>query len=148
MDAPKVLAKGRNLLAEEIKEQARWAGVPILENAPLAQSLYRSVEAGQSIPVELYAAVASILAFLYRQRVEQEMRQRREQAAGARGGVPQGATGRGPTQPGGPGSGSATGLIPGSIGPRGQNSRRNRTGSDSEDDPNATPESKRQPRPK
>lgn len=84
MDAPKVLAKGRNLLAEEIKDQARWAGVPILENPPLARSLYRSVEPGESIPVELYAAVASILAFLYRKRVEQEMRQRQERAAAAR----------------------------------------------------------------
>jgi flagellar biosynthetic protein FlhB len=81
MEAPRVLAKGRNLLAEEIKEQARWAGVPILENPPLARSLYRSVEPGESIPVDLYAAVASILAFLYRQRVEQELRQRRERAA-------------------------------------------------------------------
>jgi len=81
MDAPKVLAKGRNLLAEEIKEQARWAGVPIQENPPLARSLYRLAEPGDSIPVELYAAVASILAFLYRQRVEQEMRQRREREA-------------------------------------------------------------------
>jgi len=88
MDAPKVLAKGRNLLAEEIKEEARWAGVPILENAPLARSLYRSVEPGDSIPVELYAAVASILAFLYRQRVEQQMRQRRERAAGPVNGNP------------------------------------------------------------
>ncbi len=85
MDAPKVLAKGRNLLAEEMKQQARWAGVPILENPPLAQSLYRLVEPGESIPVELYAAVASILAFLYRQRVEQEMRQRRERAADSPG---------------------------------------------------------------
>ncbi len=74
MEAPKVLAKGRNLLAEEIKAEARWAGVPIIENPPLARSLYRSVEVGQAIPVDLYAAVASILAYLYRQRVEQEMR--------------------------------------------------------------------------
>ena len=86
MEAPKVLAKGRNLLAEEIKEQARWAGVPILENPPLARSLYRSVETGESIPVDLYAAVASILAFLYRQRVEQELRQRRERARNANAG--------------------------------------------------------------
>ena len=41
MEAPKVLAKGRNLLAEEIKAEARWAGVPIVENPPLARSLYR-----------------------------------------------------------------------------------------------------------
>jgi len=78
MEAPKLLAKGRNLLAEEIKDQARWAGVPILENPPLARSLYRAIEPGDPIPVELYAAVASILAFLYRQRVEQQMRERRE----------------------------------------------------------------------
>jgi len=77
MDAPKVLAKGRNLLAEEIKVEARWAGVPIIENPPLARSLYRSVEVGHSIPVDLYATVAAILAYLYRQRVEAEMRERR-----------------------------------------------------------------------
>jgi flagellar biosynthetic protein FlhB len=101
MDAPKVLAKGRNLLAEEIKEQARWAGVPILENPPLAQSLYRTVEPGESIPVELYAAVASILAFLYRQRVEQEMRQRRERAARVKNAASSGANGHRPAYPAG-----------------------------------------------
>ena len=81
MEAPKVLAKGRNLLAEEIKAEARWAGVPIIENPPLARSLYRSVEVGQPIPVDLYAAVAAILAYLYRQRVEAEMRERRAREA-------------------------------------------------------------------
>jgi flagellar biosynthesis protein FlhB len=84
MDAPKVVAKGRNLLAEEIKAEARWAGVPIIENPPLAQSLYRSVEVGQAIPVELYAAVAAILAWLYRQRVEAELRERAARAQAAR----------------------------------------------------------------
>jgi flagellar biosynthetic protein FlhB len=84
MEAPKVVAKGRNLLAEEIKAQARWAGVPIIENPPLARSLYRSVEVGQSIPVDLYAAVAAILAWLYRQRLETEMRERRSREAAAR----------------------------------------------------------------
>jgi flagellar biosynthetic protein FlhB len=84
MDAPKVLAKGRNLLAEEIKAEARWAGVPIIENPPLARSLYRSVEVGQPIPVDLYAAVAAILAYLYRQRVEEEMRDRRAREAAVR----------------------------------------------------------------
>jgi flagellar biosynthetic protein FlhB len=85
MDAPKVLAKGRNLLAEEIKAEARWAGVPIIENPPLARSLYRTVEVGQAIPVDLYAAVAAILAYLYRQRVEAEMRARRSREADVRG---------------------------------------------------------------
>ena len=81
MEAPKVVAKGRNLLAEEIRAEARWAGVPIIENPPLAQSLYRSVEVGQPIPVDLYAAVAAILAYLYRQRVETELRERRAREA-------------------------------------------------------------------
>ena len=84
MDAPRVVAKGRNLLAEEIKAEARWAGVPIIENPPLARSLYRSVEVGQPIPVDLYAAVAAILAYLYRQRVEAELRERRARDAAAR----------------------------------------------------------------
>jgi flagellar biosynthetic protein FlhB len=84
MEAPKVMAKGRNLLAEEIKAEARWAGVPIIENPPLARSLYRSVEVGQPIPVDLYAAVAAILAYLYRQRVEAELRERRARETAAR----------------------------------------------------------------
>jgi flagellar biosynthesis protein FlhB len=77
MDPPKVLAKGRNLLAEQIKSEARWAGVPIVENPPLARSLYRTVEEGQSIPVDLYAAVAAILAYLYRKQVEEKIRRQR-----------------------------------------------------------------------
>src|SRR6266568_3246942 len=83
MDAPKVMAKGRNLLAEEIKAEARWAGVPIIENPPLARSLYRTVEVGRAIPADLYAAVAAILAYLYRQRVEEEMRERRRRQSPA-----------------------------------------------------------------
>ena len=74
MSAPTVLAKGRDLLAAEIREEARWAEVPIIENPPLARSLYRMVEPGQSIPFELYAAVAGILAYLYRQKVEEKLR--------------------------------------------------------------------------
>lgn len=78
MSAPTVLAKGRDLLAAEIREEARWAGIPIIENPPLARSLYKTVEPGQSIPFELYAAVAGILAYLYRQKVEERMRRDRE----------------------------------------------------------------------
>jgi flagellar biosynthetic protein FlhB len=78
------MAKGRNLLAEEIKAEARWAGVPIIENPPLARSLYRTVEVGQPIPADLYAAVAAILAYLYRQRLEEEMRERKAREAAAR----------------------------------------------------------------
>jgi flagellar biosynthetic protein FlhB len=78
MSAPTVLAKGRDLLAAEIREQARWAGIPIIENPPLARSLYKMVEPGQSIPFELYAAVAGILAYLYRQKVEERVRRDRQ----------------------------------------------------------------------
>jgi flagellar biosynthetic protein FlhB len=74
MAAPKVLTKGRDLHALEIREQARWAGVPMVENPPLARSLYRSVQEGQSIPYDLYAAVAAILAFLFRQSQEAQTR--------------------------------------------------------------------------
>ncbi len=74
MQAPKVLAKGRNLVAQQMKEDARWAGVPIVENPPLARSLFRSVEPGQAIPRDLYATVAAILAFLYRQQMDEKMR--------------------------------------------------------------------------
>ena len=81
MQAPTVLAKGRDLWAAEIREEARWAGVPIIENPPLARSLYRAVEPGQSIPFDLYAAVAGILAFLYRQKVEERMRRERQAQA-------------------------------------------------------------------
>lgn len=80
MEAPKVLAKGRNLLAEQIKSEARWAGVPIVENPPLARSLYRTVAEGQSIPADLYSAVAAILAYLYRKQVEEKIRRERDRA--------------------------------------------------------------------
>lgn len=77
MQAPTVLAKGRDLHAAAIREEARWAGIPMIENPPLARSLYRAVEPGQSIPFELYAAVAGILAYLYRQKVEEKVREER-----------------------------------------------------------------------
>ena len=66
MPAPVVVAKGMRMLAQLIKREANWHGIPIIENPPLAQALYRSVEVGQAIPAKLYAAVAEILAFIYR----------------------------------------------------------------------------------
>ena len=66
MAAPRVVAKGRNLLAQRIKREALWHGVPLVENPPLAQALYRATEVGQTIPAKLYTAVAEILAFIYR----------------------------------------------------------------------------------
>jgi flagellar biosynthetic protein FlhB len=66
MAAPVVVAKGQNLMALRIKELARWNEIPIVENPPLAQALYKATEVGQTIPPKLYAAVAELLAFLYR----------------------------------------------------------------------------------
>lgn len=66
MAAPKVVAKGKNFLAGRIRQRAVEHGVPVVENAPLAQALYKSVEVGQEIPVHLYRAVAEILAYLYK----------------------------------------------------------------------------------
>ena len=64
-DAPLVLAKGKDLIAQRIKEKAKESKVPIVENRPLAQALYASVEIGGKVPTELYKAVAEVLAFVY-----------------------------------------------------------------------------------
>jgi flagellar biosynthetic protein FlhB len=64
--APQVVAKGVDLLALRIREIADDAGVMRVENRPLARELYASVEVGQLIPAELYAAVAEVLAYVYR----------------------------------------------------------------------------------
>ncbi len=66
MRAPQVVAKGAALVAQRIREAARAAGVPIVENPPLARSLFRLAELDQEIPPELYLAVAEVLAFVYR----------------------------------------------------------------------------------
>lgn len=66
MAAPVVVAKGRNLLAAEIKQVARWYGIPMVENPPLAHVLYRSVEVGQGVPPKLYTVIAEVLAAIYR----------------------------------------------------------------------------------
>lgn len=62
--APVLLAKGADHLAAKIREIAKENNIPIRENKPLAQALYKSVEIGESIPEELYQAVAAILAQL------------------------------------------------------------------------------------
>jgi flagellar biosynthetic protein FlhB len=64
--APLVVAKGKNNLALRIKAVAGECGIPIVENPPLARGLYDSVEVGQEIPVQLYRAVAEVLAHIYK----------------------------------------------------------------------------------
>jgi flagellar biosynthetic protein FlhB len=64
--APYVVAKGVDLVAQRIKEVAREAGVIVYEDRPLARALHASTEIGDVIPAELFQAVASVLAYVYR----------------------------------------------------------------------------------
>jgi flagellar biosynthetic protein FlhB len=85
MPAPIVVAKGRDLIAQKIKEIGRENGIMLVENKPLAQALYKSVEVGESIPSRLYQAVAEILAMVYRAEAElrrQEAERRSRNASG------------------------------------------------------------------
>lgn len=66
MDAPTVVAKGIDYLAQKIRELAREHGVPVVERPPLARALYAAVDVGMSVPEELFIAVANILAYIYR----------------------------------------------------------------------------------
>jgi flagellar biosynthetic protein FlhB len=66
MHAPKVIAKGRDLIAQKIKEVAKEHGIKIVEDPPLARTLYSSCEIGDYIPENLYEAVAKILAEIYK----------------------------------------------------------------------------------
>jgi flagellar biosynthetic protein FlhB len=66
MVAPRVVAKGADEVAKQIRELAKSHGVPVLERPALTRALYRSVEVGQDVPPDLYKAVAEIVAYLYR----------------------------------------------------------------------------------
>ena len=66
MAAPRVVAKGADLMAQRIKEVARKNGVPLVENVPLARALHKSVKVGGVVPRALYQAVAEVLAYVYR----------------------------------------------------------------------------------
>jgi flagellar biosynthetic protein FlhB len=66
MFAPKVIVKGERLIAQKIKEIATKHNIPIVENKPLAQTLFKTVEIGMEIPANLYKAVAEVLAYVYK----------------------------------------------------------------------------------
>jgi len=66
MNAPKVIAKGQDLLALRIRQIAQQHGIPIVHRPPLARALYYAVEVGQEIPPAFYRAVAEVLAYVYR----------------------------------------------------------------------------------
>ena len=65
MKAPKLVAKGKRIIAHEIKKIAEENNIPIVENPPLARDLYKYVEIDMEIPPAYYKAVAEILAFVY-----------------------------------------------------------------------------------
>jgi flagellar biosynthesis protein FlhB len=66
MQAPRVVAKGIRKNAEQLRELARQSGVPIVENKPLARLMWKYGQVGREIPAQLYAAVAEVLAYVYR----------------------------------------------------------------------------------
>jgi flagellar biosynthetic protein FlhB len=68
MGAPRVVAKGARLVAKRIREIAVAAGVPVVEDPPLARALHKSCRVGAQVPIALYKAVADLLAFVYRAR--------------------------------------------------------------------------------
>jgi flagellar biosynthetic protein FlhB len=74
MEAPQVLAKGEGYIAAKIRELASEHKVPMVENKPLARTIYQTVEVGDFIPPHLYQAVAEVLAFVYRLRHGKEHR--------------------------------------------------------------------------
>ena len=71
MDAPRVIAKGADFLAQKIKKVAAENDVPMVENVPLARTLYKVVKIGQSIPGSLYQAVAEVLAYVFKLKRDQ-----------------------------------------------------------------------------
>jgi flagellar biosynthetic protein FlhB len=101
MPAPIVVAKGRDLLAEKIKQVGRDHGIMLVENRPLAQALYKSVEVGDSIPAKLYQAVAEILALVFRAQAEVRRSDAERRSRNASGQKTNNAQGSSNAQPGG-----------------------------------------------
>ena len=64
-EAPIVIARGADHLAQKIRELAQENDVPLVEDKPLAQTLYKTVDVGQIIPANLFKAIAEILAYVY-----------------------------------------------------------------------------------
>ena len=92
MQAPRLVAKGVRKNAEQIRELARQHGVPIIENKPLARLMFKYGKVGREIPAQLYAAVAELLAYVYRMNPYRYYAQAC-QIAGENRGVPSEVTG-------------------------------------------------------
>ena len=68
LPAPQLVAKGADFMAEKIKEVARQHNIPIIENKPLARTIFKTMKIGQVIPRELFVAVAEVLSYVYKLR--------------------------------------------------------------------------------
>lgn len=68
LPAPQVIAKGADMIAEKIKEIARQNNIPVIENKPLARTIFKTIKIGQVIPRELFVAVAEVLSYVYKLR--------------------------------------------------------------------------------
>jgi len=83
-EAPIVLAKGKNMVAEKIKQIGRDNGVPVIENKPAARALFQLGKVGKPIPPEMYKVVAEVLAYVYRAHrryfAEKQRRRQRERS--------------------------------------------------------------------
>lgn len=66
LPAPQLVAKGADFLAEKIKQLAREHNIPIVENKPLARTIYKTMKLNQVIPRELFVAVAEVLSYVYK----------------------------------------------------------------------------------
>jgi len=78
--APTVVAKGENLIAQQIKVVAEDNDIPVIENVELARALFGACEVGQAIPPELYKATAEVLAYVFKLKKKKMARQKRTRA--------------------------------------------------------------------
>jgi len=84
MDSPVVVAKGQRLVAQRVREVGEEHDVPIVQDPPLARTLFRTVEVGASIPGSVFRAVAEVLSYVYRiDRRREKIRERQGFMAGA-----------------------------------------------------------------
>lgn len=74
LPAPQLVAKGADFMAEKIKEMARQHNIPVIENKPLARTIFKTLKIGQVIPRELFVAVAEVLSYVFRLRRKRKVR--------------------------------------------------------------------------